>query len=233
MQQLILDLKNFKEIYKEIIFLHFTTHSKKQANYVERFIKTIKGRIWRHITATNSRRYIDILPKLVDSYNKSWHTGIHSEPRNVTKDNESKLWWQMHWPKFENNKLNKNKKSKSKILFAFKVGDKVRISYLCSSFQREYDVKWSGEMFKISKRFLRQGQPMCKIVGWLNQPMKGTFYQKELQKANITRDDIQKIDKIVKYKGRGKNRQALVHWLNWPKKFDSWILASEIKGYNL
>ena len=28
---------------------HFTTHSEKQANYVERFIKTIKGRIWRHI----------------------------------------------------------------------------------------------------------------------------------------------------------------------------------------
>ena len=70
---------------------HFTTHSEKQANYVERFIKTIKGRIWRHIRATSSRRYIDILPKLFDSYNKSWHIGIRSEPINVTKDNESKL----------------------------------------------------------------------------------------------------------------------------------------------
>ena len=44
---------------------------------------------------------------------------------------------------------------------------------------------------------------------------------------------ILKIDKIVKYKGGGKNRQALVHWLNWPKKFDSWVQASEIKDYNL
>ena len=67
-----------------------------------------------------------------------------------------------------------------------------------------YHVKWSGKIFQISKRFLRQGQQMYKIVNWLNQPMEGTFYQKELQKANITRDDIQKIDKIVKYKGRGK-----------------------------
>ena len=199
---------------------------------MERFIKTIKGKIWRHIRVTNSRRYIDILPKHVDSYNKSWHTGICAEPINVTKDNESKLWWQMYWPKFEKNKLNKNKMSKNKILFAFKVGDKVRIHYLHSSFQREYDVKWSGEIFKISKRFLRQGQPMYKIVDWLNQPMKGIFYQKELQKANIARDDS-KIYKIVKYNGRGKNRQALVHWLNWPKKFDFWILASEIKDYNI
>ena len=216
---------------------HFTTHSEKQANYVERFIKTIKGRIWRHIRATNSRRYIDVLPKLVDSYNKSWHTGICSEPINVTKDNESKLWWQMYWPKLEQNTSTKKdsdkKTKKSKNLFAFKVGDKVRISHLHSSFQREYDVKWLGEIFKISKRFLRQGQPMYKIVDWFNQPMKGTFYQKELQKANIKRDDIQKIDKIVKYKGRGKNRQALVHWLNWPKKFDSWVLASAIEDYNL
>ena len=147
---------------------HFTTHSEKQANYVERFIKTIKGRIWRHIRATNSRRYIDVLPKLVDSYNKSWHTGICSEPINVTKDNESKLWWQMYWPKLEQNTSTKKdsdkKTKKSKNLFAFKVGDKVRISHLHSSFQREYDVKWSGEIFKISKRFLRQGQPMYKIV---------------------------------------------------------------------
>ena len=53
---------------------------------------------------------------------------------------------------------------------------------------------------------------MYKIVDWFNQPMKGSFYQKELQKTNIKRDDIQKIDKVIKYKGRGKNKQALVHW---------------------
>ena len=39
------------------------------------------------------------MPKLVNSYNKSWHTGIQSEPINVTKENENKLWWQMYWPK--------------------------------------------------------------------------------------------------------------------------------------
>ena len=47
----------------------------------------------------NTSRYIDILPKIVDSYNKTWHTGIRSEPINVTKANENLLWWQMYWPK--------------------------------------------------------------------------------------------------------------------------------------
>ena len=47
----------------------------------------------------NSARYIDILQKIVDSYNKTWHSGIRSEPVNITKRNEKQLWWQMYWPK--------------------------------------------------------------------------------------------------------------------------------------
>ena len=116
-----------------------------------------------------------------------------------------------------------------KVKFLFKVGNKVRISHLWSAFQREYDIKWSGEIFKISNRFVRQGQPIYKIIDWFNKPVKGTFYQKELQKVNVSNADIFKIEKILKYKGRGKNKQAKIRWLNWPKRFDSWIPVSELK----
>ena len=51
-------------------------HSEKQANYVERFIKTLKSKIYRYMVEKNSPRYIDVLPKIVDSYNKTWHSGI-------------------------------------------------------------------------------------------------------------------------------------------------------------
>ena len=64
---------------------HFVTHSEKQANYVERFIKTIKSRIFRYMVEKNTARYIDVLPKIVDSYNRTWHSGIHSEPVNVIR----------------------------------------------------------------------------------------------------------------------------------------------------
>ena len=33
----------------------------------------------------NSARYIDILQKMVNSYNRTWHSGIRSEAINVTK----------------------------------------------------------------------------------------------------------------------------------------------------
>ena len=233
--------KVFQEYLRSKDIAHFTTHSEKQANYVEQFIKTIKSRIWRHIRSQNSRHYIDVLQKLVDSYNKSWHAGILSEPINVNKQNESRLWWQMYWPKDlgikkdvdvkreTNNSKQKDQTKDKKVKFLFKVGDKVRISHLRSAFQREYDIKRSGEIFKISKRFIRQGQPIYRIIDWFNNPVKGTFYQKELQKVNVSNADIFKIEKILKYKGRGKNKRAKICWLNWPKRFDSWIPVSELK----
>ena len=37
-----------------------------------------------------------------------------------------------------------------------------------------------------------------------------------------------KIEKVLKYKGRGNKKEALVHLLGWPKHFDSWIPVSDI-----
>ena len=89
-----------------------------------------------------------MLQKLVDSNNKSWHTGILSEPINVNKENENRLWWQMYWLKdLRVKKESKNKKVK----FLLKVGDKVRISHLRSAFQREYDIKWSVKYLRYLK----------------------------------------------------------------------------------
>ena len=130
----------------------------------------------------------------------------------------------MYWPKEPYVK----KKRKEKIKFAFNVGDRVRTTYIRKHFQREYDSKWMGEIFKISRRFIHQGQPIYTLVDWYDNPVKGMFYQKELQKIETTEADMFKIEKVLKYKGRGNKKEALVHWLGWPKHFDSWIPVSDI-----
>ena len=83
-------------------------------------------------------------------------------------------------------------------------------------------------MFKISRRFFCQGQPIYTLADWYDNPVKGTFYQKELQKIETTEADMFKIEKVLKYKGRGNKKEALVHWLGWFKHFDSWIPVSDI-----
>ena len=214
----------FQTFVKGKNIVHFVTHNEKQANYVERFIKTLKSHISRYMIEKNTRRYIDVLQKIVTSYNHTWHSGIRSEPVNVNKQNEKQLWWQMYWPK---EPYVPNKK-KSKMKFAFNVGDRVRTTYIRRNFQREYDSKWTGQIFKISRRFIRQNQPIYKLVDWYDKRVKGTFYQKELQKIETTDADMFKIEKVLKYRGRGNKREALVRWLGWPKHFDSWIPVSEI-----
>ena len=56
------------------------------------------------------------------------------------------------------------------------------------------------------------------------------FYQKELQKVEVSDDDIFKIEKVIKYKGRGNKKEALVCWLGWPKQFHSWIPVSNLNN---
>ena len=220
--------EGFRDYLKSKDIVHIVTHSEKQANYVERFIQTIKSKLYRYMVEKNSARYVDVLPRLVDSYNKTWHSGIRSEPVNVTKRNERQLWWQMYWPK---EPYIKKLKKKKRIPYAFKVGDKVRTSYTRKPFQREYDSRWTAEIFKIKRRYMRQGQPIYTVVDWYDKPVAGTFYQKELQKVESTDEDIFKVEKVLKYKGRGRNKQALVKWKGWPKKFNSWINASNLITY--
>ena len=88
----------------------------------------------------------------------------------------------MYWPR---EPYDPNKK-KHEIKYAFKVGDRVRTTYIQRPFQREYDSRWTGQIFKISRRFMRQGQPIYKVVDWYDRPIRGTFYQKELQKVEVS-----------------------------------------------
>ena len=218
----------FKNYLEDKGITQMITHSEKQANYVERFIQTLKSKLYRYMIEKNSPRYIDILPKIVDSYNRTWHSGIQSEPINVNKTNERKLWWQMYWPK---EPYDRKLKKKRRIPYNFKEGDKVRTTYTRKAFQREYDARWTAEIFKIKRRFMRQGQPIYTVVDWYDHPVEGTFYQHELQKVEAADDDLFKVESILRYKGRGKNKQALIKWKGWPKKFNSWIPASNIVNY--
>ena len=123
--------------------------------------------------------------------------------------------------------------SKSKTIrkpFRFKLGDRVRIIYIRNIFTREYDEKWTGEIFKVSQRIMRGGLPIYRLKDFYDEEIKGTFYQSELQKVDIRDDDMWKIEKILKTKGKGNNKQYFVKWLHWPKKFNSWISARDVNN---
>lgn len=63
----------------------------------------------------------------------------------------------------------------------------------------------------------------------VEEKIDDTFYQPELQKVNKESDTTWKIEKIMKERKRNGVKEALVRWLGWPKKFDSWVTESDIK----
>ena len=87
-----------------------------KASVVERFNRTLKQKMYRYFTAKRTRRYVDVLPDLVHSYNNTYHRSIGMAPSKVTTDNEDQVRAQLYplKPKTLN--------------WKFKVGDKVRIT---------------------------------------------------------------------------------------------------------
>ena len=174
--------------------------------------------------------YIDKLQDFVYSYNHSFHSSICMSPSEVNESNERGLWWYMYWPKTKEQKPKRVHSLSSKTRFKFKVGDLVRISGLKGPFTREVHQKWSSEIFKIHNHIRRNDLPVYRLVDFLGETIKGTFYQSELQSVSISEDKLWKIEKILKTKNvRGKEKEYFVRWLNWPKKFDSWVKASDIE----
>ena len=203
----------------------YAQNTEIKANYAERAIKTVKSRINRYLTHKMSDRYIDRLQDFARNYNTTFHRTIGMAPDKVNKSKETDLWWKMYWPK--KTPLVRKVKHVRKP-FRFRVGDKVRISHLRNVFTREYDQKWSGEIFVVVEKLLRGGLPLYRLKDYLDEEIKGTFYQSELQKVDVREDDTFKVEKILKTRGRGQNKQYWVKWLHWPSKFNSWINANDV-----
>lgn len=219
--------KVFLKCMKNLGIHSFVTHNEKQANYAERFIQTLKRKIFRFLKARHTRRYIDDLQKFVQAYNRSYHSGIQAIPEDVDKTNERKLWWQMFWPDEDPPEKGKKRRKKKKQNFLFKIGDHVRMTLIRTAFQREYNERWTNEIFIVTDRFHRQGQALYKLKDWMNEGVDGTFYQAELQ---ITHEPpVFNIDEYVDERGRGARKEILVSWEGWPKKFNEWILESTIE----
>ena len=79
----------FQTLLKKKKISFFTTYNETKASVVERFNRTLKGKMWKYFTANNTLKYIDVLQKLVRSYNHSRHRSIGTRPSDVNLKNES------------------------------------------------------------------------------------------------------------------------------------------------
>ena len=113
------------------------------------------------------------------------------------------------------------------VKYKFEIEDQVRISKMKRTFEKGYLPNFSKEIFTVSQQIPRH-PPVYKLKDYDQEELSGTFYNEELQKV-IKEDDVYEVEKILKSRGKGKNREVFVKWLGYPAKFNSWIPASEVK----
>ena len=155
----------------------YSTHNEGKSVIAERFIRTLKTKIYKYMTSVSKNEYVDKLDNIVDEYNNTCHRTIKMKPVDV-KGNT--------YIDFEKEVNDEDPK--------FKIGDHVKISKYKNTFAKGYMPNWSEDVFVIKK--VKNTVPWTYVINDLNgEEIIGTFYEKELQKTNQKEFRIEKVIK--------------------------------------
>ena len=176
----------------------YSTYNKGKSCVAERFIRTLKNQIFKHMTAISKNVYFDMLHDIVNKYNNIVHRTIKIKPIDVTDDSYAEY------------NEDSNKKDPK-----FKVGDHVTISKYKNIFAKGYAPNWSEEVFVTSK--IENTVLWTYVVSDLNgEEITGSSYEKKLRK---TSHEKFRIEKLLKSKGD----KLYVKWKGYDSRFKSWI----------
>lgn len=211
----LLQLDNGKEFYNKVFdalmtkygIKKYSTFSTTKACIVERFNRTLKTNMFREFTAQGSRKWVSILPMLIENYNNSSHRTIGITPAQA---DENPLLVVLKKRNIANKKVK------------YKINDSVRISTHKGIFTKGYLANWSTEVFTIDK-INKTLPPTYQLRDYNGQPIAGCFYSEEISKTNVPNDYL--VEKILRKNGN----LIFVKWLGFDKSHNSWIKASDIK----
>ena len=140
----------------------YSRYNQGKSVVAERFNRTLKNKISKHMTAISKNVYFDMLDDIVNKYNNTVHRAIKMKPIDVMGDS------------YVEYNENPNKKDPK-----FKVGDHVRISKYKNIFAKGYTRNCFEEVFVDSK--IKNTVLWTYVVNDFNgEEITGSFYEKEL-----------------------------------------------------
>ena len=157
----------FKRWLSRNNIIMYSTYNEGKSVIAERLIRTLKNKLYKHMTATGKNVYYDVLDDIVTEYNNTKHNTIKMKPKDVGNNNKRVY-------------IDEHNEKRSR----FKVGDRVRISKFKNIFAKGYTPNWSREIFIVNK--INDTVPYMYNIKDLNdEEIIGSFYDRELQKIII------------------------------------------------
>ena len=191
----------------------FSVKSAYKAAIVERFNRTLKHRLWRYLTSSNQKKWLNVLQEAVHAYNHSRHRGIKRKPADVTQDSVADMREENHTP---------HRKGKDD----FHMGDTVRISKVKSVFDKGYLPNWTEELFTIADINRKYYPITYKLKDANGEVIEGSFYHYEIQP--VTPHEEYLVEKVIRQEKRGREVWCLVKWYGYPTTMNSWVRKRDI-----
>ena len=133
---------NFKKWLSDNNIIMYSTYNEGKSVVAERFIRTLKNKLYKHMTATGKNVYYDVLDDIINKYNNTKHGTIKMKLIDVK--NNKRVYIDEHNEK-DTTKSSSSERSR------FKVGDRVRISKFKNIFAKGYTPNWSKEILLLIK----------------------------------------------------------------------------------
>ena len=171
----------------------YSTYNEGKSVIAEKFIRTLKNKIFHHMTAVSKNVYFDVLDNILNKFNNTVCRTIKMKPIDVTFDSYAEY--------NENSNVIQPK---------FKVGYHVRTSKHKIVFAKGYTQNWSDDVFVVSK--INDTFPWIYKISDLNsEKIAGSFYEKELQKTSQEKFRIKKVLKIKGDKCMSNGKDTTIH----------------------
>lgn len=195
-----------------------------KASYAERANKSLQTLIYKYLTHHQTFRYIDKLDSIVASYNHRPHRSLSNISPHEADKPRNERWIRGILQRTHTERRNKAKKRPK-----FRVGDTVRIKILAkkiSGDSRAYVPQFKGEYFTVEEVKTNMMVPMYKIRSMdTDEVITDSFYAEELQKVS---GDIYQVERVLRRRGQGRNREYLVKWMFFGPQHNSWVRAADI-----
>ena len=160
------------------IAFHYATSDDVKCAVVERAIRQVKQRLWRHFTLKRTTRWLDILPLITAAINNSKVRTTKYKPRDVTRENAQLI--RAHAYKLP---------LPPPIKFKYPVGTRVRIATNRGVFAKGYKARFSIEKFVIAKQLKYRRPETYRLTDTHGEPVDGVFYAAELVASPDDDDD--------------------------------------------
>ena len=156
-----------KKYCKEKNINMYHTYTGLKSVYAERFNRTLRDLIFTYLNSNDVKNYLNELPKIVETYNNTYHKSIKETPYNI----------------YIKDKLPKHKVYMEDEEAKFNVGDYVRKVVVKKLFEKGFTAKWSEDVYIINEIDDRTLPIMYRLKDLQGNTVKGKFYKNQLLKS--------------------------------------------------